>query len=122
LRVKPFVPLTVAVAATTAVTILLRFQLIEPEAYAHLCSAPGAPWWCTPRAGLIAVIGSGALAVAAVGAGVIAIATRRTGAGLAAACLGTAGLALYAVEAGAVGLLLALLAFARPRTIGARRG
>jgi hypothetical protein len=119
--VKPFVPLTVAVAATTAVAILLRFQFIEPEAYAHLCSAPGAPWWCAPRATAIAAFSSGALAVAAVGAGLAAVATRRRAVALAAVCLGVAGLLLYAVEGGAVSLLLGLLAFARPRTVGAGR-
>ncbi|MFO1364181.1 MAG: hypothetical protein U1F45_17285 [Burkholderiales bacterium] len=113
--------MTAAIAAA-AVAALLRFQFIEPEAYAHLCGAAGAPWWCVPRAALIAAFGSGALAGAAVGAGLLATATRGAGAGIAAAALGAAGLVLYSVEAGAVGLLLGLLALARPRPRQARGG
>jgi hypothetical protein len=103
------------VAAAAALAAVLRYLVIEPEDFAHLCSAAAAPWWCAPRAAAITAFSSGALAVAAVGAGVIAIVTRRRGAGGTAACLGVAGLVLYAVEAGAVAFLLGLLALARPR-------
>lgn len=119
---KPFVFLTVSVTIAAALAAALRFFVIEPEALAHLCGAAGAPWWCVPRAAAIAAFSTGALALAAVGAGVAAIVTRRPGAGLFAACLGAAGLVLYAVEAGAVAFLAGLLALARPRAVRPDRG
>jgi hypothetical protein len=120
--VKPFVPLTLAIAGAGIAAAALRLLVVEPEATAHLCSAPGAPSWCTARAAAIAAFGSGALAAAAVLAGVVATVTRRAGAALAAVALGVAGLVLYSIEAGAVGLLLGLLALARPRERQARGG
>jgi hypothetical protein len=113
--VKPFVPLTFAIAAAGIAAAALRFLVVEPEATAHLCSAPGAPGWCAARAIAIAAFGTGALAAAAVLAGVVATVTRRTGAAVAAVALGVAGLVLYSVEAGAVAFLLGLLALARSR-------
>jgi hypothetical protein len=103
----------VLVAIAAAVAAVLRFQVVEPEALAHLCGAAAAPWWCTLRAAVVAAFASQALAIAAVAAGVLAIVTRRAGAAIAAACLGAAGLVLYAVEAGAIGFLLGALALAR---------
>lgn len=105
-----------AIATSVAIAAGVRFQIVEPEGLAHLCSASAAPWWCTLRAAVIAVFATNALAIAAVAAGGIAIATRRSGAALAAACLGVAGLVLYAVEAGAIACLLGLLTLARART------
>ena len=106
-------PLSIAI--TLAVAAFLRFQIVEPEQVAHLCGAGAAPWWCTLRAAVIGAFASHALAVLAVGAGAVAVLTRRSGVAVAAACLGSAGLVLYSVEPGAVGLLLGLLALARPR-------
>ena len=105
----------ISVAIAAAAAAIVRFQLVEPEGIAHLCSATAAPRWCTLRALAVAAFATNALAVAAVVAGAIAIATRWSGAALAAACLGVAGLVLYAVEAGAIGFLLGLIALARPR-------
>ena len=110
---KPFVLLTVAIAAAAALAALLRFLVVEPEALAHLCGAAVVPWWCTLRAAAVAIFSTGALAVAAVAVGVAAIATGRAAVALAAACLGVAGLVLYSVEAGAVAFLLGVLALAR---------
>ena len=105
----------VLVASAAAVAAVLRFQVVEPEALAHLCGAAAAPWWCALRAAVIAAFATNALAIAAVAAGGIAIVTRRPAAALAAACLGVAGLVLYAVEAGAIGFLLGVLALVRAR-------
>jgi hypothetical protein len=105
----------VLVAIAAAVAALLRVYVVEPEELAHLCGAAGAPWWCALRAAVIAAFATHALGVAAIAAGGIAIMTRRSGAALAAACLGVAGLVLYAVEAGAFGFLLGVLALARAR-------
>jgi hypothetical protein len=112
---KSLALVAVPIAAAAAAAALLRVLLIEPEAFAHRCGASAGPWWCTLRAAAIVVFASGGLAVAAIGAGVAATVTRRAGVALSAACLGAAGLVLYSVEAGAVALLLGLLALARAR-------
>jgi hypothetical protein len=112
---KTRVVVAVSIAIAGAVAALLRFYVVEPEGVAHLCSAPDAPWWCAPRAAVIAAFTTNALAVAAVAAAGIALATRRSGLALAAVCLGVGGLVLYAVEAGAIAFLLGLIALARPR-------
>lgn len=111
----PIAAALASIAIAGAVAALVRFQIVEPEDMAHLCSAAAAPWWCTLRTAVIAAFGSPVLAIAAVAAGVLAIVTHRPGAAIAAACLGVAGLALYAVEAGAIGFLLGALALVRAR-------
>jgi len=55
-----------------ALAVLVRFQLIEPQAIGIACSAPGAAWWCLPREALVlpfhfGVPGVIALALAVVG-------------------------------------------------------
>lgn len=112
---KALVGAAISVAIAAAVAALLRVYVVEPEEMAHICGAAAAPWWCTLRAAVIAAFATHALGVAAIAAGGIAIVTRRSGAALAAACLGVAGLVLYAVEAGAFGFLLGVLALARAR-------
>jgi hypothetical protein len=96
-----------------AIAAGVRYAIIEPPGPAHLCGAPGAPWWCAPRALAAAAFDAGALGFGALAVGVLAILTRRSAWALAAACLGAAGLLLYAVVTGAVGLLLGLLVLAR---------
>jgi hypothetical protein len=96
-----------------AIAAGVRYAIIEPTGLAHLCGAPGAPWWCAPRALAAAILDAGALGFGAIGAGILAILTRLSRWALAAACLGAAGLVLYAVAMGAVGLLLGLLVLAR---------
>jgi hypothetical protein len=112
---KTLVVAAFSIVLALAVAAVVRFQIVEPEAMAHLCGAAAAPLWCMLRTAVIAAFASNALAIAAVAAGGIALATRRSGAALAAACLGAAGLVLYAVEAGAIGILLGVLALARAR-------
>jgi hypothetical protein len=108
----------VAVAAILIAALaaaLLRFYVVEPEAIAHFCGAPGAPWWCALRAAVVAAFGTSALAIGALVVAGIAIVVRRSGAAIAAACLGVSGLMLYSVEAGAIAFLLGLIALTRPR-------
>src|SRR5512145_2051443 len=65
---KTRVVVAVSIAIAGAVAALLRFYVVEPEGVAHLCSAPDAPWWCAPRAAVIAAFTTNALAVAALAA------------------------------------------------------
>jgi hypothetical protein len=109
-------PITVPVAAVVlslAAAATLRHAALEPAGLAHLCGAPGAPWWCAPRGLAAGVLDAGALGFVAVATGVVAILTRSSAWALAAACLGAAGLLLYAVATGAAGFLLGFLVLAR---------
>ena len=40
-------------AAVVALAVVLRFELIEPQAIGITCAAPAAPWWCLPREVLV---------------------------------------------------------------------
>jgi hypothetical protein len=102
-----------AVAAALAAGAIVRYAVIEPAAIAHLCGAPGAPWWCAPRSLAAAALDAGALGFGALAAGAVAILTRSSAWALGAACLGAAGLVLYAAVTGAAGGLLGLLVLAR---------
>jgi hypothetical protein len=102
-----------AVALSLAVAAVVRYAALEPAGLAHLCGAPGAPWWCVPRALAAVALDAGALGFAAIAAGVVAILTRLSAWGLAASCLGAAGLVLYAAATGAAGFLLGLLVLAQ---------
>ena len=102
-----------AVVLSLAAAALLRYAALEPAGLAHLCGAPGAPWWCAPRALAASVLDAGALGFGAIATGVVAILTRSSAWALAAACLGAAGLLLYAVATGAAGFLLGFLVLAR---------
>jgi hypothetical protein len=109
----------IPIVASFAAAFLVRFELVEPATLAHLCESAAAPWWCAPRAAVIAAFASGALAAVSVGAGVAATVTRSARWALGAACLGAAGLVLFSYQAGAVALLLGLLVLARRQ--GTRR-
>jgi hypothetical protein len=43
----------VTAAAVVVLALVVRFQLIEPQAIGIACSAAGAPWWCLPREALV---------------------------------------------------------------------
>ncbi len=113
LRGEKRITFPAAVALSLVAAAIVRYAAIEPAGLAHLCGAPGAPWWCAPRSFAAAVLGAGALGFAAVATGLAAILTRSSAWALAAACLGAAGLVLYAAATGAAGFLLGFLVLAR---------
>jgi hypothetical protein len=43
----------VTAAVVVALAVVLRFELIEPQAIGITCAAPAAPWWCLPREVLV---------------------------------------------------------------------
>lgn len=112
-RRNPLALTVAAVVLSLAAAAALRYAALEPAGLAHLCGAPGAPWWCAPRALAAGVLDVGALGFGAIATGVVAILTRSSAWALAAACLGAAGLLLYAVATGAAGFLLGFLVLAR---------
>ena len=110
---RALVRYSVAVAASAAAAVAIRYAIIERTELAHLCESAGAPPWCMLRAAAVAGLTTTAPGIAAVAAGIVATLTRSSAWGLVAACLGAAGLLLYAVETGAVAFLLGLLVLAR---------
>lgn len=112
----------VIVAAAGLLAALLRYQMVQPAAIAHLCDAGGGPWWCTLRSLVIATFSTYGIGYAALIAAAIALWRRSAGAALAAAALGIAGLVLYCYEAGAVAFLVGLLVLARAAAGQQRRG
>jgi hypothetical protein len=101
------------IAAAGLLAALLRYQLVQPAAIAHVCDAGGGPWWCTVRSLVIATFSTYGLGYAALVTAVVAVWRGSTRAALAAAAFGVAGLVLYCYEAGAVGFLVGLLVLAR---------
>lgn len=101
-----------------AMTMALRYAVVEPETIGQLCSSDGAPWSCGLRAVVIGIFASGTLGLVAIVAGVVATFSRSSTWALVALCLGIAGLVLYAFEAGAVACLLGGLVLARAVAAG----
>jgi hypothetical protein len=112
-RRKPITRAVAAVVLSLVVAAILRYAALEPAGLAHLCGAPGAPWWCAPRALAAGALGAGSLGFTAIATGAVAILTRSSAWALAAACLGAGGLVLYAAATGAAGFLLGFLVLAR---------
>jgi hypothetical protein len=99
-----------------ALAVLVRFQLIEPQAIGIACSAPGAPWWCLPREALVlpfhfGVPGVIALALAVVGCFLEGPWARRLA--WIAMPVAAAGLILYNATWSAPAIVLALLTIVR---------
>lgn len=109
------------IAAAGLLAALLRYQLVQPAAIAHVCDAGGGPWWCTARSLVIATFSTYGLGYAALVAAALALWRRSARAALAAAAFGIAGLVLYCYEGGAVGFLVGLLVLARAAA-GQQRG
>ena len=105
-----------AAAAVVALAMVVRFQLIEPQAIGIACSAPGAPWWCVPREALVlpfhfGVPGVIALALAVAGFFLDGAWARRLG--WIAMPIAAAGLVLYNASWSAPAIVLALLTIVR---------
>ena len=103
-------------AGVIALAVMVRFQLIEPQAIGIACSAPGAPWWCLPREVLVlpfhfGVPGAAAFALAVVGFFLGAPWGRRLA--WVAMPVAAAGLILYNATWSGAAIVLALLTVAR---------
>jgi hypothetical protein len=120
------VPLLTAfgiVAVATAVMLLVRFFIVEPEALAVACAAHSIGWRCSVRE--IAVLGflHNAFGWTALLTGAFATIARWRWLGLLAMIAGIAGSVLYTFELSGAGLLLGALVWARraPMTDEKRR-
>jgi hypothetical protein len=111
-----------AIAAAGAIAALLRYQLVQPAAIAHLCDAGNGPWWCAVRSLVIATFATYGLGYASLIAAAVAVWRRSAPVATAAAVFGMAGLVLYCYDAGAVGLLIGVLVLARAAAGQENRG
>lgn len=97
-----------ALTAATAigVAMVLRYGLMEPQAMNEACWATVAPWWCTLRQGLAALIHYKALGAASLIAGGLALALGWRSFVLGAIVFGGLGLVLYTADLAAIGLIV----------------
>lgn len=117
-----------AVVASTALAMLVRYALIEPVEVAHRCDAGAGAWWCAVReaavlaftrgpdtwwSGASGVSALGWIGAAALAAGGLALLWRRPGTATLAAAVGAVALVLYCFQAGALALLIGVLVLAR---------
>lgn len=107
-------------AGVIALAVVVRFQLIEPQAIGITCSAPGAPWWCLPREALVlpfhfGVPGAIALVLALAGFFMDGPWARRLA--WIAMPIAAAGLILYNVTWSAPAIVLALLTVVRREAV-----
>jgi len=99
-----------------ALAVLVRFQLIEPQAIGIACSAPGAPWWCLPREALVLPFHFGVPGVIALALAVVAFLLEGPWARRLAWIVmpvAAAGLILYNATWSAPAIVLALLTIVR---------
>jgi hypothetical protein len=101
-----------------AAAALVRYQLVEPPAFADRCAmAVTASGWCSARTLVVAGFLSNAFGYAALAATALALAHRRRWSAALAAALGAVALELYCYQSGALALLLGavLLVGSRPQ-------
>ncbi len=106
---RRLLPWLIAAAAATTVAGLLRWQLIEPLAWGMRCATD--PWsdWCVVRSLILELIQQQRIGWLAAACGLIAVGSANRPAGGLALLAGVFAMTLYAVEPGAVGLLLGLV-------------
>lgn len=115
-------PWLIAAVLVGAGCALLRFELIEPLAWATACDSQRWHGWCLLRSTTIELFTNQRIGWFAAASAVLGLITGiRLFAGLA-LLSGAAALMLYAVEPGAFGALLGLLTLVRPAGGSASRG
>ncbi|MFM1885506.1 MAG: hypothetical protein RL026_663 [Pseudomonadota bacterium] len=103
-----------AVLATGGLTLLAKYQLVEPQAVAAACEAGGGPALaCALRHAVVMLFVKNLAGTAATLLGLLATFTRSSLLAFAALCCGLASMLLYRFDAAVVGVLLALLVVAR---------
>jgi hypothetical protein len=103
--------LLVIVAALLAAW--LRFDLVQPPALAHQCSAGNGPAWCPLRTLAVQAFLSYAYGYAALAAAVLALLWKHIFPAWLAAALGAFALMMYCPDAGALALLVGSLRLLR---------
>ena len=107
------------VLAVLGLTVLARYKLIEPMAFAAACERDEAPWLpCLLRQVLVVLFVQNILGMGSTLLGVWCSITRTPGLAVAAICLGCMSMTLYRFDAAFIGVLLALLVLARASVPG----
>jgi len=113
-RVRWFAGAALVVAAVVGLTVLARYRLIEPMAFAAACEREQAPWLpCLLRQVLVVLFVQNILGMGSTLLGVWCTITRTPGLAVAAICLGAMSMTLYRFDAAFIGVVLALLVLAR---------
>jgi len=104
--------------AVGALAAVLRYQLVEPPAFAERCvaAAAGAPAWCALRAGVVAGFLNNSFGDAALVASALALLHRRRWTAWLAAALGAFAVELYCYQSGALALLIGSVLLVRGAT------
>lgn len=98
-----------AILATGAGAVWLRYGLIEQPALADLCTRAAPPWWCGTRQALVLGFLHGVYGAVALVATALALLRRSRALATLAAALGAFALVLYCPESGAFALLAGCL-------------
>ncbi len=113
-RARWFAGAGLVIATVLGLTLLARYRLIEPMAFAAACEREQAPWLpCLLRQVLVVLFVQNILGMASTLLGVWCSITRTPGLAVAAICLGCMSMTLYRFDAAFIGVLLALLVLAR---------
>ncbi|MBI4183317.1 MAG: hypothetical protein HY521_04900 [Proteobacteria bacterium] len=99
-------------AAAAGAGWVLRYHLVEPEAFGVRCQAAGAPWWCPLRTGLIRATEVNGLGIGSFVVALVSLVVRGRAATMLVALamgIGGAGLYLYNTSFAAAGVLIGLL-------------
>jgi len=113
-RLRWFAGAALVITTVIGLTLLARYRLIEPMAFAAACEREQAPWLpCLVRQVLVVLFVQNILGMASTLLGVWCSITRTPGLAVAAICLGCMSMTLYRFDAAFIGVLLALLVLAR---------
>jgi hypothetical protein len=102
------------VALVVIGTIVARYRIIEPTAYATACDRHEGPWFgCQLRNALVVLFVKNIAGMASTLFGVWATVTRTRGLAFAALAMGGISIVLYRYDSAVIGVMLALLVIAR---------
>ena len=105
---------SLVVALVVAGTVVAKYRIIEPTAYAAACERHEGPWFgCQLRAALVVLFVKNIAGMASILFGVWATVTRTRGLALAAVAMGGVSIVLYRFDSAVIGVLLGLLVIAR---------
>lgn len=96
-----------------AITLWIRYGLIESSAMGQLCSDAHSPWWCSWRQLLVLGFLHNVYGIVALIVAVLALLQRRLWVAWLAAALGLFALELYCFQTGALALLVGSLRLLR---------
>lgn len=97
------------VLAALAGAMAVRYLVVEPASVGLLCDPGTGPWWCSLRAAIVVLFGSGVLGFLSLASGLLAHLLDWRGLAVLALVAGAAGLVLYNADTAAAGFVIGLL-------------